>query len=138
MYRYYQKIGGTEPWQVTQASTDFSSIRPTFITVLAVDLIITPDMERQQLETLKYQGPMYIDLDNDADISESIADGKLLWEKLKAHDVQADDVEIYLSGKKGLHFLIPQEVFMQRPACHLQRDRIQPCHRFDGLRCIFC
>jgi len=116
LYLYYQKHGGNEDWQVVQAETSLDDIKPTFITVLKTDTILNRDSTRDMIERVKYIGPMYFDLDDADDVENSIEDAKLLLEKFKEHGLTPDDVEIYLSGKKGLHLLIPPEVFMVKPA----------------------
>lgn len=113
MYVYYQRIGGEEDWTPTQADTDLSVIKPTFVTVLAVDTLIEKGTAKEAVNKAKYVGPMYFDLDSD-DIQESITDAKALVKNLLSSGLREQDLEIYLSGKKGLHILIPQECFLQR------------------------
>lgn len=115
MYRYYQKIGGTEPWTPIQAHLPLDEIRPTFVTVLSVDTLIEDDTPKEAKQKAKYAGPMYFDLDSD-DIAESIAGAKQLVTMLQEHELTAEDLLIYLSGKKGLHILIPEVCFMAKPA----------------------
>lgn len=115
LYKAYQRVGGEEQWVTCHADTNFSEIKPTFITVLACDSLITKESPKGMIDAAKYLGPLYFDLDA-AEIEESIAGAKALWAKLKEYELTASDVEIYLSGKKGLHFLIQPKVFMEKVA----------------------
>lgn len=115
MYRYYQKVGGEESWTPIQADLDLASVKPTFVTVLDVDTLVRKDMTRQELDAIKYLGPMYFDIDS-SDISEAINSAQLLVAKLGEAGVQDTDFDIFLSGKKGLHILIPPTVFMAKVA----------------------
>lgn len=114
LYKAYQMIGGTEDWKTVKAETDFDKIRPTFITALACDTLITDKSPKEMIDNAKYFGPMYFDLDSADDVESAIAGGQALWQKLQLSDLTEDDVEIYLSGKKGLHFIVPPEVFMEK------------------------
>lgn len=113
LYRAYQLEGGNEAWTPCFDNADFDSLKPTFITVLACDTLIAKDSPKVLIEGAKYLGPMYFDLDS-AELSEAIAGAKALWGKLKALELAPTDVEVYLSGKKGLHILIPPVVFMEK------------------------
>lgn len=114
LYRYYQAVGGKEDWKPIQAEQDLALIRPTFATVLAVDTLLPPTPTREEADGAKYSGPMYFDLDS-SEIQDSIDDAKLLVQRLQGFGLQPWDLEIYLSGKKGLHVLIPEPVFNQKP-----------------------
>lgn len=116
MYFYYQLTGGDETWKPIQATQveEIAKLKPTFVTVLALDTLIPDQPTREVLDKVKYSGPMYFDLDA-ADIEDSIEGGKALLAKLAEHGLEDSDLEIYLSGKKGLHFLISQVCFMPKP-----------------------
>lgn len=110
MYKYYQKIGGTEAWTPIQANLSLDEIRPSFVTILAVDTLLDDNPPKEVRMKAKYSGPMYFDLDSE-DISESIEGAKELVKKLQEQELTAEDLLIYLSGKKGLHILIPEVCF---------------------------
>lgn len=116
MYLYYQLIGGNEQWSPIQANQqqELDKLKPTFVTVLQIDTLLPEDASREMRDKVKYVGPMYFDLDA-ADISESIRGSQELLGKLGDLGVLDTDVEIYLSGKKGLHIILPQEVFIAKP-----------------------
>lgn len=113
LYRYYQLHGGEEAWTACKEDTNFDELKPTFITVLSCDTLMTKDSPKTMIEASKYLGPLYFDLDS-TDISDSIQGAKSLWLKLKSYGLSCDDVQIYLSGKKGLHLLIEPIVFMEK------------------------
>jgi len=113
LYVYYQCIGGVEEWTPTQLTTDLREVKPTFITVLAIDTLLDEHPSRETLDACKYQGPLYFDLDS-ADIEDSIESGNQLVDKLLAEGLQEGDFEIFLSGKKGLHILVSPVCFMEK------------------------
>lgn len=115
MYRWYQQTGGEDEWQPIQASEPLDDIKPTFVTILACDTLIDKTTPREVLVKAKYQGPMYFDLDDKEDVSNSIGDAQKLYEKLLSHDLQEQDIQIFLSGKKGLHLIVPEACFMSKP-----------------------
>jgi hypothetical protein len=116
LYKYYQKTGGEEKWQVVRADTDLTEISPTFVTILSLDTLGTlkeDEPTRELLSGIKYYGPMYFDLDS-ADLEESIDGANELLGKLYAEGLQESDLEIYLSGKKGLHIIVSPICFMEK------------------------
>ena len=113
LYKYYQLIGGDEPWTPIQADADLDKLKPTFVTALATDTLFADDTPKDLVQKAKYQGPMYLDLDS-SDIAESIEGAKTLWAKLQKYELTASDVQIFLSGKKGLHFIIPEVCYVQK------------------------
>jgi hypothetical protein len=116
LYRSYQLVGGTENWVVCREDANFDELKPTFITVLGCDTLIAKDSPKTMVESAKYLGPMYFDLDDANDVGPAIDGAQTLWGKLKGYGLSDQDVEIYLSGKKGLHILIPPVVFMEKVA----------------------
>jgi hypothetical protein len=114
MYKYYQLVGGTEQWTPVKAEADLSGVRPTFTTVLTLDTLIESEPDRETLERVRYLGPCYFDIDSE-DLSESIASAQELFSKLTSHGLSSHDIEIYLSGKKGLHLIVPPICFLEKP-----------------------
>jgi hypothetical protein len=116
LYKYYQLIGGTEDWHLTKSDADLTAASPTFTTILALDTLGTLPADkptRELLDSAKYYGPMYFDLDS-VDVEDSITDANWLIDKLFSEGLQATDIDIFLSGKKGLHILISPVVFMEK------------------------
>ena len=123
LYYYFQRVGGDEVWTPIQADQNLTAIKPTFITVLALDTLLEDHPQREALEAVKYQGPMYFDLDSES-IGDSIEGGKALLAKLNESGLKDSDIEIYLSGKKGLHFIISPVCFM---------EKVQPLQRLPAI-----
>jgi hypothetical protein len=115
LYYYYQLEGGDEEWKPVNADHGVAELSPTFVTVLALDTLIDADATREVLDGVKYLGPMYFDLDAE-NIEESINGAKALVAKLEELGLTDTDLEVYLSGKKGLHIIIPPSVFMDKVA----------------------
>lgn len=113
LYKAYQKVGGTDEWIMCHDTTDLAAIAPAFITVLSCDTLLAKDSPKAMVDSCKYLGPLYFDLDS-TDIEESIEGAKALVVKLKKYDLEDSDIEIFLSGKKGLHILVPPTVFMEK------------------------
>ena len=116
LYRAYQLVGGNEPWVSAHDNTDFKAIGPTFITVLACDTLLTKTSLKNMVEDAKYYGPMYFDLDDEHEVGNAIAGAKELWAKLESYGLTEQDVDIFLSGKKGLHLLVSPICFMEKQA----------------------
>lgn len=113
LYKAYQLQGGNEKWVTCHADANFEEIKPSFITVLACDTLLDKDSPKGMVEAAKYFGPLYFDLDS-SDLSESIAGTQDLWVKLQGYGLQETDVEIFCSGKKGLHVLVQPVTFMEK------------------------
>ena len=113
MYKFYQLVGGDEAWTPIQAHLPLDHIKPTFVTALAVDMLITKETPKEDIRRAKYQGPLYFDLDAE-DIQEAIDSGKELVENLMSYDLTEQDIQIYLSGKKGLHIIVPETCFQEK------------------------
>ena len=114
MYYYYQKEGGDEVWKIVP-SEEVPKLHPhMFRTVLALDTPPTDGAGADVLAGIRYQGPLYFDLD-DGEAPESTAKHMLsLIEKLNRYDVQTSCMRIYASGGKGFHLLIDQQIFIEK------------------------
>lgn len=121
MYIYYQKIGGTEKWTPLQIAEikSLEEVKPTFVTILATDKLITESTDKELLTNIKYSGPLYFDFDNEDDVSQSIQDAREVVSEIVEYGVNPNCIEIYLSGKKGMHVIVPQQVMVQKPAAVL-------------------
>ena len=117
LYYYYQKEGGDEAWSVTQADYIEDVIRadrPTFISALQINTVLPEKPTKDQLDNLRYQGPFYMDLDDASDVTNSIEDAKVVVQSLIDAGLEDTDIEVYLTGKKGLHLMVQPEAFMQK------------------------
>jgi len=117
MFFYYQLAGGEEKWSPIQENRahEFKTIRPTFVTVLAIDTLLDDRPTREEIERCRYVGDLYFDLDAE-DIEDSISGAQQLHARLLKEGLQPQDIQIFLSGKKGLHLLVPMACFVEKPA----------------------
>ncbi|MGD2065579.1 MAG: hypothetical protein PVI43_00230 [Candidatus Bathyarchaeota archaeon] len=68
-----------------------------------------PIDDEQDKHGKSYKGPFYVDIDVEGDPKTSIKSAIQFADKLQEYGVT--DYEVYLSGKKGFHFIIPMAVF---------------------------
>lgn len=123
LYRYFkghEKAGRWKPYLVGSESERNAFINTTygFCTVLGVA------SESDDPEELKgdcyYQGPFYIDIDFEGNLRKSISVANKIIAKLDKNGIPPELVDIWLSGKKGLHMTVPQSVFTpERPIMDL-------------------
>jgi hypothetical protein len=113
MYNYYQQVGGNEAWKPVPTSAVETLDSPMFVTVLAVDKIVTDDMTKVERDKLKYIGPLYFDWDG-ASIDEVTPNVIKLVEKLEKLGVNPDQLQFYATGKKGYHCIIPPKLFLEK------------------------
>ena len=78
------------------------------LTVLAVSEVIQEDTDRA---SLSYKGPLYFDIDVKEDLSQALQSTKELVIKLRELGVDDAGMEVYASGSKGFHIIVPQKVF---------------------------
>lgn len=84
---------------------------PPFTTVLDVDHSFSPDPSDKY--ACHYRGPFYLDLDA-ANIEDVIVDAKSTLENFERMDVDLNTIEIFVSGGKGYHFVVPMPVFVDK------------------------
>lgn len=114
-YYYYQKEGGTEVWKPIP-ETKLDTIEGSmFRTILSVDVPVSDDATKEQLASIKYKGPLYFDLDDAASPASTAQHAVALVKKLEDHGVFPSMLEIYASGGKGFHILVPEECFLTKP-----------------------
>lgn len=114
-YHYYQQNGGDEKWQPVKAEKLDTIEGAMFCTILSVDSPVPDDATKEQLAEIKYKGPLYFDLDDAASPASTALYAKKLVEKLEEHGVFPRQLEIYASGGKGFHIIVPEECFLTKP-----------------------
>ena len=84
-------------------------------------LSLSGDPEITEVKDMRYQGPLYFDIDFSKDeLQKALDAGVELCEKLMALGVREHYIEIHLSGSKGIHVFVPQAVFSNdRPVASL-------------------
>jgi hypothetical protein len=113
---YYQKSGGEEAWQPALAETRQQVIdieRPRFVTVLDVSAAIDDSFSREQIDQLKYSGPLYFDFDA-LDIETALEKFQQFLGKLLEYDVDLHACRLFASGGRGFHIELPEEMFMAK------------------------
>lgn len=114
-YFYVQQNGGEEVWKPIPETKLDTIDGAMFRTVLSVDVPVSDDATKEQLASIKYKGPLYFDLD-DAESPASTAKYAVeLVQKLEETGVFPAMLEIYASGGKGFHILVPEECFLTKP-----------------------
>ncbi len=87
---------------------------PAFKTVLAVDQDPEEVIENEldPLELVKYQGPFYLDFDDEENLDHVLDDVRTILQHLTTKlDIPAELISCWLSGGKGVHITIPGAVF---------------------------
>src|SRR5882672_9296130 len=123
LYRYFkghEKRGHWYPFVVgsDEETKAFEAERFGFCTVLAV---ASESADPEKLTgDLYYQGPFYLDIDFDGNLKKSIDVARSCVKKLLRQGINEDFIDVWLSGKKGLHITVPQAVFTEdRPVMDL-------------------
>ncbi len=114
-YHYYQTEGGDEKWKPIPDNKLDTIEGAMFCTILSVDSPIPEDPDKETLAAVKYNGDMYFDLDDAASPASTAVHAKALIGKLEENGVFPAQAEIYASGGKGFHVILPRECFMTKP-----------------------
>lgn len=114
MYRYFQTEEDSV-WQILQDSPtvveDAKRQGAKKLTILAVD---APLGIEDAKKGHNYKGPLYFDIDLPS-VADAIASALALIDKLTDHyQTPLEAIQIYASGKKGLHVLVDQRAVMAR------------------------
>lgn len=116
-YCFHQTEDRT-PWVpslATERQNVIRDVKPKLITVLDVDNSFQDEDNKPGKDELRYQGPMYFDLDGDEDEREEVINAaKDLANVFIAKGANPNMFRIFLSGKKGLHFEIPASIFIAK------------------------
>lgn len=81
------------------------------LTVLSTNTLITDDSSESDILSARFKGPLYFDLDLKNELGTVIESARELVSRLTAMRVPAEAIEIYLSGSKGLHIMVPAQYF---------------------------
>lgn len=104
------------PWELALASERHAletGGKAEFVTALDVECDFTdPNVE---MDKLYYKGAFYLDFDS-ADIEEAIEQvQKFLGHLVEKYELDLNTVNIYASGGKGFHVVVPERVFLSKP-----------------------
>ncbi len=115
-YRYW-KPEGKAPWKLIQDSEqaiqEAVAKGARYYTILSID----QDIDKLEADTkVSYKGPLYFDIDCD-DENDSLADcRKLLLSLHKDYGVNLNQLQIFCSGGKGFHVVVPAKIFSKGTA----------------------
>lgn len=111
-YRYYQ-LGEYDNWSIRQ---DLSPTDPWgFATTQQAERVsimcVSEDLDlAREKDSVEYAGNLFFDID-DKDLAVALKSANQLVAKLLALGVHQDDIECHLSGKKGVHIYLNQQIF---------------------------
>lgn len=117
MYNYYQRVGGEEAWKAVptaQLPTLVQREQPMFVTVLAVNKLVE-EVDSKDHDKLCYDGPLYIDWDDENDLGRVLEKVRNFIAKLEMMKFDPTMARWYITGSKGVHCEIPQACFMEKP-----------------------
>ena len=111
MFTYYQESPKAKWSYVMDSDKAFKELKDKKVPMQSVLSVKEPidDQDEKGKYGKSYKGPFYIDIDVDGEPEQAIESAQAFADKLEANDVNS--YEVYLSGKKGFHFLIPMETF---------------------------
>src|SRR4051812_42900064 len=116
-FYYLQPNGGEEAWEcclADQREQVIAQRKPRFVTVLDLDSPIDDSMSREQIDAVKYRGPLYFDFDG-TDIDTVKDKFQQFLGKLAELEVDLDMVRLYATGGRGFHVEVPVEIFNAKP-----------------------
>lgn len=112
MFRYYQTdekgkwLSVTDSDDVVNVVLEKSAKK---LTILALGELV--DDETTDKLDIAYRGPLYFDIDCKNDLPTAITSANRLVDLLVAKGVNESDIQVFCSGSKGFHILVPQKVF---------------------------
>lgn len=117
-YRYFQR-GEKTPWipvpddGAEQAALAEGAVR---LTVLCTSKILGGIDSEEAPKDVKFHGPLYFDIDHKEDIELAIASANKLCDRLiEEYGMDPADIQVFLSGSKGLHlFIAPKHFGLER------------------------
>ena len=111
MFKYYQ-TNNKSKWSIISDNENVEETAigkgATKLTILSVSEDITPEVDSK---SIKYKGPFYADIDMKNDLSKAALSCKNLVDSLTKKQVSLESIEIFASGSKGFHVIVPPTVF---------------------------
>ncbi len=109
MFTYYQESPNAKWAYVVESEEALTRLRENNTPMQSVLSVKEPIDDEEDKHGKTYRGPFYVDIDVDGDPKQAIASAQKFADKLEDCGVYV--YQVYLSGKKGFHFLIPMKVF---------------------------
>lgn len=117
-YRYWQQQG-EDAWNLALEDAIpqiLEEKNPTFTTVLNLDTNLEgDDIAFEVLDKVRFRGPFYADFDGE-DIEEVIKQTHKFMRTLEDQGVRMDELEYGLTGGRGVHILVPWQIFIKNPS----------------------
>jgi hypothetical protein len=113
-FYYYQIKGGTEEWKAVPESRLHLIEEAMFSTILSVDSPVREDYTKEEYASIKYQGPLYFDLDDAESPASTSIHALALLEKLEKEGVNPKMCCISASGGKGFHITVDPKCFVEK------------------------
>lgn len=111
-YRYIQTEEKGK-WIPLADGKSFEKIAQSMGAIRATILAVNQDPEAaDDPDEIGYSGPLYFDIDA-ADLSVAISSTQDLIQKLKELDVPDLGLQVYCSGSKGFHVIVPHSLFLR-------------------------
>lgn len=119
MYRYFQ-TAEKSAWTVLPVkngedqNAQALSYGAKKLTILTINAMVADGDDAEVTRNrgdLSYKGPLYFDIDCKDDISQALASAVELVDRLLTLGAPEEGIEIYLSGSKGCHILVDENLF---------------------------
>lgn len=111
LFRYVQTEEKGK-WQPIQVDKEYDKrvkeMGVVRASILAVSQILEDGQDNEEIE---YKGPLYFDIDC-GNLNLAISSTVDLVHKLKELDVPDEGIQVYCSGSKGFHVIVPETLFM--------------------------
>jgi len=115
---FYRQKTPESAWEISDARLREAIIKetkPPFTTILDLDTEITDEMGVDDLRNVHYRGPLYFDFDSD-DIGGVIPKFQKFLSKLEEMGIDLAQIELYATGGRGFHVVVPMQVFLTNPS----------------------
>jgi hypothetical protein len=116
-YKWVQFSGGDEVWSLILREEEeriISKRKPAFTTILAADNNFKDEMTSEDHAKVHYTGGFYVDFDAST-IEEVIPQfQKFLRNLVNTQEFDLSQAQLYASGGKGFHCVIPMECFIPK------------------------
>ena len=111
MFTYYQESKNAKWAYVLDSEKALQQLKEMKVPMQSVLSVKEPidDEDEKGKHGKSYKGPFYVDIDLEGEPELAITSAQEFADKLEAHDV--NEYAVYLSGKKGFHFLIDMRAF---------------------------
>ena len=113
-YRYFQR-GEKTPWIAIPADGAERAARledAVRLTVLSTNKMLGGIDSDVMPKDVRFFGPLYFDIDNKEDLKQAIESGITLCNRLiDDYGMDQSDIQVFLSGSKGIHVLIAPTCF---------------------------